>query len=481
MFIYLLDVNNAIDSILHDQALNSDIQKLPNNYNFEIHKTIWRIQSLKAKKIALQLPEGLAIFACTISDVIEDYFLRNKIFDEIGERFYVEILIMGDVTYGACCIDDYSAKSLGVNLLIHYGHSCLVPSQNLESFDCCNKAFNVLYVFVDITFDTKHLIDTIMLNFPPQINVYIGATVQFIASLPFIIDVLQRDYFLKYSTHEPHGKIDFIPRTSPLSKGEVLGCTAPTFPSRFSDIDSCLVIIFVADGRFHLEALMIANPHLADHFYLYNPYDKKLTSEHYDHVGTLKDRNAAVSISVAHCLKSFKKPTELSEQNFEIDTDFKITTKNSTKCITTIGFILGTLGRQGSPVVIDHLISRVHKLNSHFDIQYLTALISEISPEKLKCFSKDNDGIDYKTSSPDFWVQVGCPRLSIDWGQATFGSNPLLNPFEFNMVCKICEDIIYNRSNNLPNVNGLIEDYPMDYYAYDSSGPWTPAHRPKKN
>lgn len=34
-------------------------------------------------------------------------------------------MIMGDVTYGACCIDDYTAVALGCDMLVHYGHSCL--------------------------------------------------------------------------------------------------------------------------------------------------------------------------------------------------------------------------------------------------------------------------------------------------------------------------------------------------------------------
>ena len=37
----------------------------------------------------------------------------------------VETLIMGDVTYGACCVDDFTAQALGADLLVHYGHSCL--------------------------------------------------------------------------------------------------------------------------------------------------------------------------------------------------------------------------------------------------------------------------------------------------------------------------------------------------------------------
>ncbi len=39
------------------------------------------------------------------------------------------MLILGDVTYGACCVDDYTAHKLGADLLVHYGHSCLVPLQ----------------------------------------------------------------------------------------------------------------------------------------------------------------------------------------------------------------------------------------------------------------------------------------------------------------------------------------------------------------
>ena len=66
--------------------------------------------------------------------------------------------VMGDVTYGACCIDDYSAAALGAELLVHYGHSCLVPV-DVTSIPC-------LYVFVDIAIDVDHLVETIRLNFP---------------------------------------------------------------------------------------------------------------------------------------------------------------------------------------------------------------------------------------------------------------------------------------------------------------------------
>ena len=34
---------------------------------------IWRIKQAKAKTVALQLPEGLQLFACTLADIIGEY------------------------------------------------------------------------------------------------------------------------------------------------------------------------------------------------------------------------------------------------------------------------------------------------------------------------------------------------------------------------------------------------------------------------
>lgn len=85
---------------------------LPSNYNFEIPKTVAQIKKNGATRVALQMPEGLLMYGCSIVDIIE--------------RFSgAECVIMGDVTYGACCIDDYTARALGCDMMVHYGHSCL--------------------------------------------------------------------------------------------------------------------------------------------------------------------------------------------------------------------------------------------------------------------------------------------------------------------------------------------------------------------
>ena len=55
--------------------------------------------------MALQFPEGLLLYACVIADILE-------------KHTGCDTIIMGDVTYGACCVDDYTAKSLGMRFLL---------------------------------------------------------------------------------------------------------------------------------------------------------------------------------------------------------------------------------------------------------------------------------------------------------------------------------------------------------------------------
>ncbi|KAL0393710.1 UNVERIFIED_CONTAM: 2-(3-amino-3-carboxypropyl)histidine synthase subunit [Sesamum latifolium] len=153
--------NQIPDSILNDAALNSAISLLPANYNFEIHKIIWRARSTNATRVALQFPEGLLMYSLVISDIL-------KTFAGVTHCF-----ILGDVTYGACCVDDLSARALDAHLLVHFGHSCLVPIDS--------TTIPVLYIFVEISINTRKLLDELNYNFSPdKTNSFIMAgTIQF--------------------------------------------------------------------------------------------------------------------------------------------------------------------------------------------------------------------------------------------------------------------------------------------------------------
>ncbi|XP_034497711.1 2-(3-amino-3-carboxypropyl)histidine synthase subunit 1 isoform X1 [Ailuropoda melanoleuca] len=399
--------NQIPSEILNNPQLQAAIQVLPSNYNFEIPKTIWRIQQARAKKVALQMPEGLLLFACTIVDILE--------------RFTeAEVMVMGDVTYGACCVDDFTARALGADFLVHYGHSCLgrrsLPVSGMAlaflfaggSFlwiwlpwkQCCYprfpmdtsaQDFRVLYVFVDIRIDTTHLLDSIRLTFSPATSLALVSTIQFVSTLQAAAQELKAEYCVS------------VPQCKPLSPGEILGCTAPHLPKEVE------AVVYLGDGRFHLEAVMIANPGVPA--YRYDPYSKVLSRERYDHQRMQANRQEA--IATARSARSW-------------------------------GLILGTLGRQGSPKILEHLESRLQALG----LPFLRLLLSEIFPSKLSLLPE-----------VDVWVQVACPRLSIDWGTAF--PKPLLTPYEAVVALR---DISWQ------------QPYPMDFYAGSSLGPWTVNH-----
>lgn len=363
-------MNQVPKEILENPDLKAAVALLPANYNFEIPKTIHRIQTSGAKKVALQMPEGLLLFATTISDILTQFCPG------------IETLIMGDVTYGACCIDDYTARALGCDLLVHYAHSCLIPVDV--------TTIKTLYVFVDISIDATHLLASLERNFASGKTIAVVGTIQFNATIHGVKSSLERGGFRV-----------LVPQIAPLSKGEILGCTSP----RLKEDDKIDLILYLGDGRFHLESIMIHNPSIPA--YRYDPYSRKLTRETYGHEEMQSLRRTAIQ---------------------------------SARTARKWGLILGALGRQGNP----HTLGLIEKELKARGIPIVHLLLSEIFPGKLALMS-----------DVECWVQVACPRLSIDWGYAF--PRPLLTPYEALVALGEKQDW----------GEGV---YPMDYYGKDGLG-----------
>ena len=158
---------------------------------------------------------------------------------------------------------------------------------------------------------------------------------------------------------------------------------------------------------------MISNPSIPA--YRYDPYSKVLSHEHYDHV----------------------KMKGIRLQEIE-----------KAQVAQKWGLILGTLGRQGNPAIL----SNIKQLLTDAGKTYVVLLMSEIFPQRLGLMT-----------DVGAWVQVACPRLSIDWGYAF--PTPLLSPYEAAVALKSIQ---------------WQENYPMDYYSNNSLGPWTNNHPDNK-
>ncbi|KAG7891560.1 hypothetical protein KL936_001503 [Ogataea polymorpha] len=365
-------INQIPQEILDDEELKEAARLLPSNYNFEIHKTVWNVRKNNAKRVCLQMPEGLLIYSMVIADIIEQFC-------------NAEVLVMGDVSYGACCIDDYTARALDCDMIVHYAHSCLVPIDVTK--------IKVLYVFVTIVIDEGHLIRTLTKNFEHGTRLAVFGTIQFNPTIHSIKNKLEGPESDKLLYVTP-------PQISPLSKGEVLGCTSAHLdPNQFD------AMVYVGDGRFHLESAMIHNPSVPA--YRYDPYSRKFTREYYAQEEMVQVRSDAV-----------RRASEAKK----------------------IGLILGALGRQGNPVTVERLEQQLTRAGK----TVIKIILSEIFPGKLSMF----DDIDA-------FVQVACPRLSIDWGYAFH--KPLLTPYEAMVM--LGEEQKFEK-----------DFYPMDYYAKDGYG-----------
>ncbi|KAK4534417.1 hypothetical protein CDCA_CDCA01G0442 [Cyanidium caldarium] len=390
------------DLIAADRLLHESIRALPENYNFEIVKTVRRIRRERARRVALQLPEGLQMFACTLADIF-----RRFGWDHDRDAEGCEVVILGDVTYGACCVDDQTAAALGCDFLVHYGHSCLVPVS-----EC---AIRTMYVFVDIRWDVSHLVACVQEEFrempAERPRLTLVSTIQFASALGECAAALrQLDRFAEVE----------VPQARPLSPGELLGCTAPIIDEKRPGESPAapVVLLYVGDGRFHLESVLIHNPGLA-RAYRYDPYSKVLTRERYDLPGMMEARLTAIRRAARPETRRF-------------------------------GLIFGTLGRQGNPRIVQRLQRALRESGKH----YVTILCSEVSPQRLRCLAR---------SGIEAWIQVACPRLSIDWGEELGPDGaPVLTPYEALVA--------------LGKTPWRYDRYPMDYYA-KNGGEWSNYHR----
>ncbi|KAK3921187.1 2-(3-amino-3-carboxypropyl)histidine synthase subunit 2 [Frankliniella fusca] len=66
-----------------------------------------------------------------------------------------QCFILGDTSYGSCCVDEVSAEHVQADGIIHFGHACLSPTKRLP----------VLYIFQRKPLNIQKLVDAVTVTF----------------------------------------------------------------------------------------------------------------------------------------------------------------------------------------------------------------------------------------------------------------------------------------------------------------------------
>jgi len=192
-------------------------------YSLEIERVSKEISKRSANRVLLQLPDGLRAQAFKLAGTLK-------------ERTGAEVLISGDSCYGACDVAISQAKAVQADLIIHYGHSQMIPETPSPVF----------YVEARADFDLSPLLDRTMPLIEDWKAVGLAATVQHVHQLGEVAEELRHRQITavigKGGGSTPHD-------------GQVLGCDYGSARAVSDLVDGFL---FIGGGSFHPLGLALA-------------------------------------------------------------------------------------------------------------------------------------------------------------------------------------------------------------------------------
>jgi 2-(3-amino-3-carboxypropyl)histidine synthase len=176
-----------------------------------------------AKKVLLQLPEGLKPDGPRLATVIED----------VGAT----AIISGDSCYGACDLPLFEAESLAADLIVHYGHAKILKDEKTP--------VPVIYIEAKANVDVRKAVEKSIKQLEQWSKIGLATTVQHIHKLDEAKRILSRS-----------GKTVYIGDTGSTEyPGQVLGCDYNNAKAIVNKVEAFL---FVGGGRFHALGLSLA-------------------------------------------------------------------------------------------------------------------------------------------------------------------------------------------------------------------------------
>uniref|UniRef100_A0A1Q3FCY7 2-(3-amino-3-carboxypropyl)histidine synthase subunit 2 n=1 Tax=Culex tarsalis TaxID=7177 RepID=A0A1Q3FCY7_CULTA len=114
----------AIERQVDDAIPTAEEVRLESFWNSdERNRLVEWIRTNKFTKVALQFPDALLPFSALVANE-----LQSEVTSAAGGVF-----IIGDTSYGSCCVDEVAASHVGADAVIHFGHACLSRSVRLPT------------------------------------------------------------------------------------------------------------------------------------------------------------------------------------------------------------------------------------------------------------------------------------------------------------------------------------------------------------
>jgi 2-(3-amino-3-carboxypropyl)histidine synthase len=204
-------------------------------FDFEEERIKQEIAKLGAKRVLLQLPEGLKPEGPRLAKVIEGTGAVP--------------IISADPCYGACDLATAEAERLGIDLIVHFGHAKLVKHEQVPT----------VYVEARATVTVDDAVEKSIPLLSKYDKIGLATTVQHVQALAHAREILVRT-----------GKTVVIGDAGRMNySGQVSGCDYSNVRSIANDVE---VFLFIGGGRFHALgiALSTSKPTI-----IADPYEKR--------------------------------------------------------------------------------------------------------------------------------------------------------------------------------------------------------------
>ncbi|MGQ9506513.1 MAG: diphthamide biosynthesis enzyme Dph2 [Candidatus Bathycorpusculaceae bacterium] len=232
-------------------------------FDLEEERIKQEILKLGAKRVLIQLPEGLKPEAPYLSKIVE--------------KTGALPIVSADPCYGACDLAAADAEALGVDLIIHYGHSKMLKYERVPT----------VYVEARAAVYVEDVVEKAFSMLEKWRKIGLTTTVQHVQTIDIVREMLLRA-----------GKIVAIGDAGRLNyAGQVVGCD---YSNAKSIADGVEAFLFIGGGRFHAlgVALATSKPTIAA-----DPYEKRVFPVNEEAEKIVKQRWA--SIQEAEKAKNF--------------------------------------------------------------------------------------------------------------------------------------------------------------------------------